>query len=538
HREIKKLVAIQEELKNLCGKPTRDVTLITLDKEIYSAVKAIVAPAIKDAVLVKGKHNRKNALNALQDQVIEKLSEQFEDKKEQISEAFAKIEKETVRSLILTEKLRADGRGPKDIRSITCDVGFLPRTHGSALFTRGETQALVSITLGNPSEGQRLETLSGEEVKNFMLHYSFPPFSVGECKPVRGPGRREIGHGILAERALTAVLPTADVFPYVIRVNSDILESNGSSSMASVCGGSLALMDAGVPIKSPVAGIAMGLVSGENALVVISDILGSEDACGDMDFKVAGTKDGVTAFQLDLKVDGITREIFKDALYQAREGRLHILNVMAHTLAQPRNELSAYAPSILSFEIDQSKIGLVIGPGGKNIKKIIEDYQVSIDINDDGIVTVSSVNQSGVNEAANYIKLLTAEVEVGETYTGTVKNLVDFGAFVEILPGKEGLIHISRLSPTRINHPSDVLSIGDQISVRVYEIDDRDRINLELLIDGKPIERAERSERTERTPREGSQNSHGGHHSSRGSKPHSQRSGFPIRNDKRSKPYN
>ena len=499
HGYIKQFVDLQIELKDVCGKEKRDVSaqLVKVDETLYAEVSNLVNSKIEEVINIPQKLKRQDALGVLKGEVIEAIVEKYEEAytELQIKQAFTKVEKSTIRKMILEKGVRSDGRGFKDIRPIACEVGLLPRTHGSALFTRGETQSLVMTTLGSPGDEQRYEGLAGELAKTFMLHYNFPPFSVGECRPVRGPGRREIGHGFLAERALSYIMPDSDKFPYIVRIVSDILESNGSSSMASVCGGTLSLMDAGVPIKAPVAGIAMGLVVDGDNVVILSDILGSEDGAGDMDFKVAGTEEGITAFQMDLKIDGITNEIMEKAVYQAREGRMHILNEMSKAISQPREDVSEYAPRIVTLQIDQDKIGALIGPGGKNVKRIIEETKVTINIEDDGKVHIASNDKDSIEAAIKQVELLTAEAEVGKDYEGTVKTIQDFGAFVEILPGKEGLIHISRLSETRIGSPREVVSEGDKVNVRVFEIDDRGRINLELLIDGNPVARAPRPPR-------------------------------------------
>jgi len=496
HNEIKKIIELQNHLRELCGKVKREVQLITLNDELYNKVKDYVSGKILDVITIPQKLKRQDALKELYKETAQNiLSETDKFTEFEIKQAFQKIEKNTVRRIILDKGLRCDGRTPFDIRPISCEVGFLPRTHGSALFTRGETQSLVITTLGSSGDAQKLEGLAGEFAKTFMLHYNFPPFSVGECRPVRGPGRREIGHGILAERALQAIMPDPTDFPYIVRIVSDILESNGSSSMASVCGGTLSLMDAGVPIKSPVAGIAMGLVVEDDKVVILSDILGSEDSAGDMDFKVAGTKYGITAFQMDLKVESITKEIMEKALYQAKEGRFKILDTMLNTLSAPRESISEYAPRIITLQIDPDKIGIVIGPGGKTIKKIIEETKVTIDIDDSGLVNIASTDKIAAEEAIRQIKRLTADVEIGQIYDGVVKSVTDFGAFVEVLPGKDGMIHVSRLSEQRVRKASDVISIGDKVTVRVMEIDERGRVNLELIIDGKPVGRSERRER-------------------------------------------
>ena len=374
--------------------------------------------------------------------------------------------------------MRPDSRGLKDIRPITCEVGILPRAHGSALFTRGETQAIVVATLGTTSDEQKVDGLEDEYSKKFMLDYNFPPFCVGETKPLRGPGRREIGHGALAERALAEVLPPSNKFPYTTRVVSDITESNGSSSMASVCGGTLALMDAGVPIKAPVAGIAMGLVKEENSVCILSDILGTEDHLGDMDFKVAGTAQGVTALQMDIKIAGITEKIMRDALAQAKEGRLHILQELEKVIEKPREKISVYAPKIVQIKINPEKIGMIIGPGGKNIKKIQEETGAKIEIEDDGTVIISATLAESAEKAKTWIENMTKEVEVGKTYKGKVLSIKEYGAFVEIIPGHDGLVHISELSDGYVEKAGDVVEVGQEIMIKVIGIDDQKRVKL------------------------------------------------------------
>jgi len=380
--------------------------------------------------------------------------------------------------MILEKRVRADGRGPADIRPITCEVGVLPRAHGSAVFTRGETQSLAVVTLGTTDDEQRIDALEGEYMRTFMLHYNFPPFSVGEARPLRSPGRREVGHGALAERALKSILPGKDKFPYTVRIVSEILESNGSSSMATVCGGTLALLDAGVPIKEPVAGIAMGLIKEGNQVLVLSDILGLEDHLGDMDFKVTGTKNGVTALQMDIKIGGITSELMREALAQAKAGRLHILGCMAQALTEPRTKLSAFAPRIFPMKIKQDKIRDVIGPGGKMIRSIIAETGVKINVEDTGDVTIASSDEASAQKAIDMIKRLTEEVEVGKIYLGTVRKIMDFGAFVEVLPGTDGLVHISQLAHHRVKAVTDEVSEGDQVMVKVLEIDKQGKIRL------------------------------------------------------------
>jgi polyribonucleotide nucleotidyltransferase len=380
--------------------------------------------------------------------------------------------------MILNEGTRIDGRSAADIRPISCEAGLLPRTHGSALFTRGETQALAVLTLGTASDEQRMDYISGEELRSFMLHYNFPPFSVGEARMLRGPGRREIGHGALARRALLPILPSQEVFPYTIRIVSEVLSSNGSSSMATVCGGSLSLMDAGVPVKDVVAGIAMGLLKEGERVVILSDILGDEDHAGDMDFKVCGTKNGVTAMQMDIKIDGVTSEILRKALAQARDGRLFIIGKLRETMAEPRKEISAYAPRITIMKVKPDKIRDVIGAGGKNIRQIISETGVDINVEDDGTVTIASNDAEAAARAAQLVRWLTEEAEVGKIYLGTVKRVVDFGAFVEILPGTEGLVHISQLAKERVQKVTDILKEGDKVAVKVIEIDKAGKIRL------------------------------------------------------------
>jgi len=380
--------------------------------------------------------------------------------------------------MILGERKRIDGRSAAEIRPISSEAGILPRVHGSALFNRGETQALASVTLGTSSDEQRMDFVSGEERRSFLLHYNFPPYCVGEARPLRSPGRREIGHGNLARKALSPVLPSAEVFPYTIRIVSEILSSNGSSSMASVCGGSLALMDAGVPVKAAVAGIAMGLLKEGGDVVVLSDILGDEDHAGDMDFKVCGTRQGVTAMQMDIKIDGLTEGILRKALAQAKEGRLFILGKLEETLGAPRADISIYAPRITTVKVRPEKVRDVIGSGGKNIRQIVSETGVTIDVEDDGTVTIASSDADAAARAVAMVKWLTEDAEIGKIYVGTVKKVVDFGAFVEILPGTEGLVHISQLAKERVNKVTDILQEGDEVTVKVLEIDKQGKIRL------------------------------------------------------------
>ncbi|MFL5624393.1 MAG: polyribonucleotide nucleotidyltransferase, partial [Ktedonobacteraceae bacterium] len=452
------------------------------DEELRKQVAEFVLPRFEAAVNNPNKAARSAALSMVQDELIATLGTEFPDRLKDIISFYEKELKSYVRNNILDRGLRPDGRDLKTIRPISCEVGLLPRTHGSAIFTRGQTQVLSVVTLGSPGEEQILDGLGATESKRFLHHYNFPPFSTGESKPLRGPGRREIGHGALAERAVAAVIPPQEEFPYTIRAVSDVLSSNGSTSMGSVCGTTLALMDAGVPISAPVAGVAMGLITGEGERsgrwAVLSDIQGIEDALGDMDFKVAGTADGVTALQMDIKVKGITYDIMAKALEQAREGRMFIMEKMLDTIDAPREELSEYAPRIQTIKINPEKIGAVIGPGGKMIRKIQEESGAKIDIEDDGSVNISATSGDAMQHAMDAVRALTEEVEVGRIYTGTVRRLVDFGCFVEILPGKEGLVRTSQLADYQVMRPEDVVSVGDEITVMVIEVDPQGRINL------------------------------------------------------------
>ncbi len=480
HAEIKKIVAKINELRIAAGnKPKRAVVTEHIDPALTGQVKALVAQGIRDAIMIPNKTARQERLDLILADAIEKLKNPEDPNRERhVKIVFHGLEYTEVRNMILERGTRADGRGPADIRPITCEVGVLPRTHGSALFTRGETQSLAVITLGTTDDEQRIDALEGEYTRTFMLHYNFPPFSVGEARPLRSPGRREVGHGALAERALKPVIPGKDVFPYTLRIVSDILESNGSSSMATVCGGTLGMMDAGVPIKEPVAGIAMGLIKEEDRVMILSDILGLEDHLGDMDFKVCGTKQGVTALQMDIKIGGITPALMHQALEQAKAGRLHILSCMQKALEAPRTTMSAFAPRIFTMKVKQDKIREVIGPGGKTIRGIQADCGVKINIDDTGTVTIASVDGASLEKAKGMISQIVEEVEVGKTYLGTVRKIMDFGAFVEVLPGTDGLVHISQLAHHRVKAVSDEVKEGDQILVKVLEVDRQGKIRL------------------------------------------------------------
>ncbi|AJH18975.1 MULTISPECIES: polyribonucleotide nucleotidyltransferase [Bacillus] len=480
HDEIKRLIAFQEEIVQAVGKEKTAVKLYEVDADLNQAVREMAETDMHSAIQVHEKHAREDAISVVKKRVIEhyEAEEADADTLGQVSEILYKIVKEEVRRLITVEKIRPDGRKGDEIRPLASEVGILSRTHGSGLFTRGQTQALSICTLGALGDVQILDGLGVEESKRFMHHYNFPSFSVGETRPMRGPGRREIGHGALGERALEPVLPSEKDFPYTVRLVSEVLESNGSTSQASICGSTLAMMDAGVPLKAPVAGIAMGLVKSGEHYTILTDIQGMEDHLGDMDFKVAGTAKGVTALQMDIKIDGLSREILEEALQQAKVGRMHILNHMLSVIAEPRIELSAYAPKIITMAINPDKIRDVIGPSGKQINKIIEETGVKIDIEQDGTVFISSINQEMNEKAKKIIEDIVREVQVGEIYLGKVKRVEKFGAFVELFSGKDGLVHISELALERVGKVEDVVKIGDEISVKVIEIDKQGRVNL------------------------------------------------------------
>jgi polyribonucleotide nucleotidyltransferase len=478
HAEIKRIVAKILELQAKVGRTKRTVPEEHIEETLKKQVRDLVAKPIREAIFIPNKSARQEKLDEIKKTAVETLKSDDPNRERHVKLIFHSLEYTEVRNMILEKGSRADGRGPADIRPITCDVGVLPRTHGSALFTRGETQSLAVVTLGTSDDEQRIDALEGEYYRTFMLHYNFPPFSVGEARPMRSPGRREVGHGALAERALKPVLPDKEKFPYTLRLVSDILESNGSSSMATVCGGSLAMMDAGVPIRESVAGIAMGLIKEGERVAILSDILGLEDHLGDMDFKVTGTKNGVTALQMDIKIAGITPALMKDALEQARKGRLHILDAMAKALTAPRTNLSAFAPRIFTIKIKQDKIREIIGPGGKTIRGIIADCGVKINVEDTGIVSVAAVDEASAKKAIDRINSIIEEVEVGKIYMGTVRKIMDFGAFVEILPGTDGLVHISQLAHHRVQSVADEVQEGQQIMVKVMEVDRQGKIRL------------------------------------------------------------
>lgn len=478
HQSLKPVIDIQKELRAMKGVVTRDYHIRKTDENLYERVKTLCGERLKEAFNIKEKLRRKEFLEEVFQWVVKELGIEDETLQIDLRQTFEEVNRKIVRNLILKSKQRIDGRGLNEIRPISCEVGILPRTHGSALFTRGETQVLAVVTFGTSEDEQKIESLLGETYKSFMLHYNFPPFCTGEVAPLRPPSRREIGHGALAERAILPVLPPNEKFPYTIRVVSEVLESNGSSSMATVCGASLSLMDAGVPIKAPVAGIAMGLILEDGEVAILSDILGDEDHFGDMDFKVAGTAKGITAIQMDIKIDGVTKEIMERVLEQSREGRLYILEKMKETISEPRKDLSRHAPRIVTINVKQDKIRDIIGPGGKTIRSIIDQTGVKIDIEDSGLVKLASPNYDSLEKAINLIKKITQEVEVGNIYIGKVKKILAFGAIVEIFPGTDGLIHISQLSDNRVKAVSDVLKEGDEVVVKVIDIDPQGRIRL------------------------------------------------------------
>lgn len=482
HREMQPIIQMQKDLQAKVGKAKMEFTPKEKDQDFIQKAKAFLSDKMNKAIRVKEKLERRDALALIKSEAKAEFIKEGDDKAAEkaglLGHVFEDLHYTLVRRMVFDEKVRIDGRDFKTVRPITIETGVLPRTHGSALFTRGETQAIVVCTLGTEQEAQRIDALSGESSKRFMLHYNFPAFSVGETKPLRGPGRREVGHGALAERAVRRLIPEQKAFPYVLRIVSEVTESNGSSSMATVCGSSLALMDAGVPIKAPVAGVAMGLMKEGDKTVVLTDILGDEDHLGDMDFKICGTNKGVTAVQMDIKIKGLDRQTVETALNQAKDGRLFILSQMGQIIASPRGELSKYAPRIVTIKINQDKIRDIIGPGGKMIRSITESCNVKMEVSDDGTVTIASSDENGLKAAIDIVKSLTAEAEIGKVYRGIVKRIADFGAFVEILPGTDGLLHISQISDERVNRVTDVLSEGDEVYVKVLDVDRTGKIRL------------------------------------------------------------
>jgi polyribonucleotide nucleotidyltransferase len=482
HRGIKELIGIQEEMLAKVRAPKMEWKKVETGSALKVRVEELAKDRIGEAINQKDKHTRMHAVELVKKEAIALLLTEFPDNSKDIGNLVSDVEYNVLRSQVLTTNRRVDGRGTKDVRDISIDTTVLPRAHGSALFTRGQTQALVAITLGTANDVQRLDSIDdpGETTKSFMLHYNFPPFCTGEVRPMRGTSRREIGHGNLAERALQGVLPAFEEFPYTIRIVSDVLESNGSSSMASVCGGSLALFDAGVPLRAPVAGVAMGLIKEGSKYAILTDILGTEDHLGDMDFKVAGTEAGITSIQMDIKVEGLDLQIVKEALAQAREGRLHILGEMAKALSEPRADLSPYAPRIVTMNINPEKIGDLIGPKGKTIRGIQAETGAELTVDDTGLVTIAAVGGEAMERARQMIQALTAEPIIGDTYEGTVKSTTAFGAFVEIMPGTEGLVHISELKHGRTERTEDVVKKGDRVKVKLLERDERGRLRLSM----------------------------------------------------------
>lgn len=507
-KDLQAIIRLQKELQAKVGKTKVEVKPRVIPQEVSQKVEKIVKGEFERVFDLKTKEEREAKAAELYEKVLTQFDDAHPDfKAADVRYVFEELEKERVREIILKESRRPDGRGFKDFRQITCEVGVLPRTHGSALFTRGQTQSLAVATLGTKADEQMIDALEGELTKRFMLHYNFPPFSVGETGPNRGPGRREIGHGALAERALKGVMPREEEFPYTVRLVSDILESNGSSSMASVCGATLALMDAGVPIKSPVGGVALGLVTKGNQWQLLTDIAGIEDHLGDMDFKAAGTTQGITALQMDLKIPGISREILKKALEQSREARLQILEKMAQAISAPRKELSAYAPRIITLHINPEKIGAVIGPGGKVIRKIVEETGAKIEIEDDGRVLIASIDPEAAKAAIERVQSIVEEPEIGKIYQGRVRKIMNFGAFCEIIPGTDGLVHISEIAEGFVKRVEDHLKVGDVVPVKVVSIDNEGKINLSMVQvkdgEGPPVPREPRAP-SHREERQGS----------------------------------
>ncbi|PKK83808.1 MAG: polyribonucleotide nucleotidyltransferase [candidate division Zixibacteria bacterium HGW-Zixibacteria-1] len=487
HEHIKMIVAKIEELRGLAGKPKIEFAPKTVDEGLKNKITEMANAKLNEYNRIADKDERRNLKHKLNDEIKEALAEEFPEMEGTIGNIIHDLDASIMREMIIKEGRRIDGRGPDEVRPITCEVGVLPRTHGSALFTRGQTQALVTLTLGTKIDEQRIDDLEGESTKSYMLHYNFPSFSVGEVRPIRGVSRREVGHGALAERALQPIIPVEGKFPYTIRIVSDILESNGSSSMASVCGGSLALMDGGVPTKTAVAGVAMGLIKDDDKVIILTDILGDEDHFGDMDFKVTGTDKGITAFQMDIKITGIDLNLMAQAMEKARQGRLHILGKMNEVISKNRDNLSSYAPRILTIKIPVEKIGEVIGPGGKMIRSIVEATGAKIDIEDDGTVMIASVDAAAGEKAKEMIESLTEEAEVNKVYMGTVRRITNFGAFIEILPGTDGLLHISEIDVGHVARVEDFFRLGDQVEVKVIAIDPEGKIRLSrkaLLKDG------------------------------------------------------
>ncbi len=493
HQSLKPVIELQRELRQRCGKPKRVVEIPKPDSALIEKVTTLAYSQLEEVYRIREKVKRRDHLEKVFQSILSECQAEDEQSQRMVRRAFEEVDRRWMRRLILEKRVRIDGRGLSDIRPISCEVGILPRTHGSALFTRGETQVLAVVTFGTSEDEQKIDSLLGETYKSFMLHYNFPPFSTGEVSPLRAPSRREIGHGALAERAISPVLPSNEKFPYTIRIVSEVLESNGSSSMATVCGASLSLMDAGVPIKAAVAGVAMGLILEDGQEAILTDILGDEDHIGDMDFKMAGTSEGVTAIQMDIKIKGIFKEVLGRVLQQSRQGRLYILEKMRETIAEPRKDLSRHAPRIVTLQVKQEKIRDIIGPGGKTIRSIIDQTGVKIDVDDSGTVKLASPNYDSIEKAIQIIKRLTQEVEVGGIYTGKVVRILSFGAIVEIFPGTDGLVHISQLADYHVKEVKDVVKEGDEIPVKVIDIDPQGRIRLSRKAALREGRRSERS---------------------------------------------
>ena len=488
HAAVREQCAMQRSIAEKAGKPKREVVLVGPRPETIQLVREKTASELRQAIQNPDKASRESGLSELKAEIVERLAPEFEGEPTELGEAVEKVVKEQIRALIIEEGVRPDGRGVRDIRQISSEVGLLPRVHGSGLFTRGQTQVLTTVTLGSTDDVQLVDGLEGDHEKRYMHFYNFPPYSVGETRPLRGPGRREIGHGCLAERALLPVIPAKEAFPYTMQLTSEVLESNGSTSMGATCGSTLALMDAGVPITAPVSGIAMGLMTRDDKYAVLSDIQGMEDFSGDMDFKVAGTASGITAIQLDTKIRGLTMEMVRATLEQAKEGRAHILDRMLTAIENPRDELSRFAPRLITIHINPEKIGEVIGPGGKTIKKLEADTGADISIEQDGTVYVAATDAEAGERAAAAIKAITSDIPVGSEFTGKVTRIMGMGAFVEYAPGKEGLVHTSRLSDKPIRRPDEVVKVGDELRVRVVEVDPQGRVNLSAVGLDKPFD--------------------------------------------------
>ncbi|MHB0997784.1 MAG: polyribonucleotide nucleotidyltransferase [Armatimonadota bacterium] len=499
HEYIRKIIDLQDQLVAKAGQPKAEVEIHTINEEILAEVRTRASEEISNAIQQPDKAQREEGINILKQEIVDRMAPDFPDQESELGEAVEKVVKEEIRKLILEKGIRPDGRKPDEIRKISSEVGLLPRVHGSGLFTRGQTQVMSVVTLGSLEDAQIVDTLEEDGIKRYMHFYNFPPFSVGEARPLRGPGRREVGHGALAEKALAPVIPSKEEFPYALLVTSDVLESNGSTSMASTCGSTLALMDAGVKIKAPVSGAAMGLMTDGEKYVVLSDIQGMEDFSGDMDFKVAGTAEGVTAIQMDCKIEGISQEVLKDALAHAKPARMYIMEKMLEAISEPKAEMSPYAPRVLTIEIHPDKIGEVIGPGGKVIKRIEAETGASLSIEQDGRVFITATDKTGGERALQMVSDITREIRVGETYLGKVVKIAPFGAFVEILPGRDGLVHISQLAPHRVERVEDVVSLGDEFVVKVTEITPQGKVNLTRKGTDQPVER----EKTEKPESEG-----------------------------------